>query len=99
MTLVWLRPLQLDPQLSDPQAAISEDRREIEGLVTWYNENNLSLNICKTKELIINFRKKGREHAPIYINRTEVERDREKLQKVVCTAQTITEANLPSMDS
>eukprot|EP00061_Rhincodon_typus_P001801 g15817.t1 len=25
--------------------------------------------------------------------------DRKKLQKVVCTAQTITEANLPSMDS
>eukprot|EP00061_Rhincodon_typus_P015860 g43777.t1 len=40
----------------------------------WYNENNLSLNVSKTKELIINFRKEGREHIPIYINRTEVER-------------------------
>eukprot|EP00061_Rhincodon_typus_P003694 g20741.t1 len=46
--------LQLDPQLSDPQATISED--------------------SKTKELIINFGKKGGEHAPIYINGTEVER-------------------------
>eukprot|EP00061_Rhincodon_typus_P011784 g37057.t1 len=33
-----------------------------------------ALNISKSKELIIDFRKEGREHAPIYINRTEVER-------------------------
>ncbi|XP_048465042.1 uncharacterized protein LOC125485591 [Rhincodon typus] len=151
----------------------SNYRREMEGLVTWCNENNLSLNVSKTKELIIDFRKKGRKHAPIYINRNEVERaksikflgvtitdnvswtsyidttikkaqqhffflsrlrkfgmsirsqtnfyrctterilsrckmawygncsalDCKKLQKVMCTAQTITEANLPSMDS
>eukprot|EP00061_Rhincodon_typus_P001815 g15858.t1 len=49
-------------------------RREIEGLVTWCNENNLSLNVGKTKEPIIDFRKKGGEHAPIYINGTDVER-------------------------
>eukprot|EP00061_Rhincodon_typus_P007707 g29678.t1 len=40
----------------------------------WCNENNLSLNICKTKELIIESRKKGGEYGPIYINETEVER-------------------------
>eukprot|EP00061_Rhincodon_typus_P001190 g13998.t1 len=39
----------------------------------WCNENTLSLNVDNTKELIINFRKKGGEHAPIYINATEVE--------------------------
>eukprot|EP00061_Rhincodon_typus_P013090 g39249.t1 len=149
----------------------SKYRREIEGLVVWCNENNLSLNVSKTEEQIIDFRKKGGEHAPIYINGTEVEKvesikvlgvmitdnlswnshvnvtvkkaqqrrfflrrlrkfgirsltnfdrctnetilsrcitawygncyaqDRQKLQKVVCTAQTITEANLSSMDS
>eukprot|EP00061_Rhincodon_typus_P016070 g44089.t1 len=108
--------------LSDPPATVSED--------------------SSTKELIIDFRKKGGEHPPIYINGTEVERvesikflraaqeiwrtltnsyrytiesflsrcitawfgnfsaqDRKKLQKVVCTAQTITKANCPSMDS
>eukprot|EP00061_Rhincodon_typus_P001080 g13662.t1 len=52
----------------------SKYRREIEGLVTRCSENNLSLNISETKELIIDFRKKGGEHAPIYINGTEVER-------------------------
>eukprot|EP00061_Rhincodon_typus_P010304 g34495.t1 len=49
-------------------------RREIEGLVIWCSENNLSVNVSKTKELIIDFRKKGGEHAPTYVNRTEVER-------------------------
>eukprot|EP00061_Rhincodon_typus_P012825 g38806.t1 len=39
----------------------------------WGNENNLSLNVSKTKELISDFGKK-REHAPTYINGTEVER-------------------------
>eukprot|EP00061_Rhincodon_typus_P014096 g40908.t1 len=41
--------------------------------MTWCNKSNLSLNARKTKELIIDFRKKGGEHASIYINGTEVE--------------------------
>eukprot|EP00061_Rhincodon_typus_P005528 g25150.t1 len=52
----------------------SEYRKEIEDSVTWCNENNLSLNVSKTKELIIDFRKKGGEHASIYINGAEFER-------------------------
>eukprot|EP00061_Rhincodon_typus_P017104 g45658.t1 len=48
--------------------------REIESSVTWCSENNLSINVSKTKELIIYFRKNEGEHAPIYINGTEVER-------------------------
>eukprot|EP00061_Rhincodon_typus_P009863 g33683.t1 len=53
----------------------SNYRREIEGLVTWCNENNLSLNDGKTKELIIDLRKKGGViYAPIYINGPEVQR-------------------------
>eukprot|EP00061_Rhincodon_typus_P003637 g20573.t1 len=49
----------------------SKNRSEIEGLVTCCN---LSLNVSKTKGLIINFRKNGGEYAPININGTEVER-------------------------
>eukprot|EP00061_Rhincodon_typus_P002308 g17154.t1 len=53
----------------------SKYRTKIEGLVTWCNENDLFHNVGKTKELIINFRKKGAEHTlPIYISGTEVER-------------------------
>eukprot|EP00061_Rhincodon_typus_P004168 g21893.t1 len=145
----------------------SEYRKEIVGLVSWCNDNNLSLNVSKTKELIIDFSKKRGEHAPI---RAEIEsvkslgvtitdnlswisygdatvkktqqrlffhrrlrkfgmsirtltnlyrctiesilsgcvtawydncsaQDHKKLQKVVCTGHTISEANLPSMDS
>eukprot|EP00061_Rhincodon_typus_P010779 g35320.t1 len=46
----------------------------MEGLVVWCNENNLSVNVGKTKELISDCRKNGEEHTSIYINETEVER-------------------------
>jgi hypothetical protein len=39
----------------------------------WCQENNLALNVDKTKELIVDFRKQQREHAPIHINGTAVE--------------------------
>eukprot|EP00061_Rhincodon_typus_P016952 g45429.t1 len=52
----------------------SEYRKEIKGLVMWCNENNLSVNVSATKELTIDIKKKGGEHAPIYINGAEVER-------------------------
>ncbi|XP_048449038.1 voltage-dependent L-type calcium channel subunit beta-2-like [Rhincodon typus] len=53
----------------------AEYRKDTEGLVTWSNENNLSLNVGKTKELIIDFRKKGGQHSPININGGEFEQD------------------------
>ena len=37
-------------------------------------ENNLSLNINKTKEMIVDFRKKQREHPPMHIDRTAAEK-------------------------
>ena len=37
----------------------------VRALGEWYQENNLSLNINKTKELIMDFRKEQREHAPL----------------------------------
>eukprot|EP00061_Rhincodon_typus_P018395 g47553.t1 len=148
----------------------NDESKEIEGLVMSCNDNNLSFNVSKTKELIIDLRKKGRENAPIFYNGAEVvsvkflgvtitdslswsshvdvtvrkaqqshfflrrfrkfgmsinshtnfyrciietiqsrcitawygdcsAQDHKKLQEVVCTAQTIMEANLPSMDS
>eukprot|EP00061_Rhincodon_typus_P016503 g44761.t1 len=52
----------------------SNYRREIESLVMWCSENNLFLNVGKTKELIIDFRKKEGDQAPIYIKGTEVEK-------------------------
>ena len=52
----------------------TEYRNEIENLVNWCGNNNLSLNANKMKEILIDFRKRKGEHAPVYINGDEVER-------------------------
>ena len=43
------------------------NREEVKALAEWCQENNFSLNVKKTKELIVDFRKQQREHAPIHI--------------------------------
>ena len=42
---------------------------EIENLVNWFGNNNLSLNINKTKEIVIDFRKRKAEHAAVHITK------------------------------
>ncbi|KAI4895689.1 hypothetical protein NFI96_005785 [Prochilodus magdalenae] len=49
-------------------------REEVSFLTHWCRENNLSLNVNKTKELIVDFRKQERVHTPITINGATVER-------------------------
>jgi hypothetical protein len=49
------------------------NRQEVRALVEGCQENNLSLNINKTKELMVNFRKPQREHSPNHIDGTTVE--------------------------
>jgi gmma-aminobutyric acid receptor subunit gamma/cGMP-dependent protein kinase 2 len=39
-------------------------REEVSALGVWCQENNLSLNVNKTKEMIVEFRKQQREHPP-----------------------------------
>ncbi len=48
-------------------------REEVSTLTKWCQENHLSLNI-KTKELVVDFRRQSREHTPITIDKTPVER-------------------------
>ena len=43
-------------------------------LRVWCPDNNLTLNVNKTKEMIVDFRKQQREHPPIHINGTVVEK-------------------------
>jgi hypothetical protein len=43
-------------------------------LAEWYQENNVSLMVNKTKELILDFRRQQREHAHIHIDRSSVEK-------------------------
>ena len=46
----------------------------VRALGVWCQENNLSLNINKTKEMIVDFRKQQMEHPPIHIEGTAVEK-------------------------
>ena len=39
----------------------------------WCQENNLSLNVNKTKEMIVDFRKQQRKHPTLHVNETAVE--------------------------
>ncbi|KAI3359037.1 hypothetical protein L3Q82_015413 [Scortum barcoo] len=49
--------------------------QEVRALTSWCQDNNLQLNVSKTKELIVDFRRRQREeHAPLSINGTTVER-------------------------
>ncbi|CDQ71546.1 unnamed protein product [Oncorhynchus mykiss] len=43
-------------------------REEVRDLAVWRQDNNLSLNVIKTKEMIVDYRKKRTEHAPILID-------------------------------
>ncbi len=49
-------------------------REEVSTLTKWCQENHLSLNIDKTKELVVDYRRQSREHTPITIDKTPVER-------------------------
>ncbi|KAI3363482.1 hypothetical protein L3Q82_012093 [Scortum barcoo] len=57
----------------DDETAYREVR--VRALTSWCQDNNLHLNVSKTKELIVDFRRRQREeHAPLSINGTTVER-------------------------
>ena len=48
-------------------------REEVRDLAVWCQDNNLSLNVIKTKELIVDYRKLSAEHIPILIDRAVME--------------------------
>ncbi len=48
-------------------------REEVERLC-WCHSNSLSLNVDKTKEMIVDFRRRSAIHTPLLIGRSEVER-------------------------
>jgi hypothetical protein len=49
-------------------------REEVRELAVWCQENNLSLNVSKTEELIMDYRKRQAGQAPINIDGAVVER-------------------------
>ena len=48
-------------------------REEVRDLAWWCQNNNLSLNVTKTKEMVVDYRKRSTEHAPILIDGAVVE--------------------------
>jgi hypothetical protein len=46
---------------------------EVRDLAVWCQDNSLSLNVSKTKELIVDYRKRSAEQAPINIEGAAVE--------------------------
>src|SRR4029434_10132780 len=49
-------------------------RKEVNLLTTWCRDNNLLLNVSKTKEIVVDFRKSHSEHPPLTIDGAAVER-------------------------
>jgi hypothetical protein len=47
--------------------------REVRDLVVWCQDNNLSLNVIKTKDMIVDYRKRRTEHTSILIDGAVVE--------------------------
>ncbi|KAM9433306.1 lipid droplet-associated hydrolase isoform 2-T2 [Salvelinus alpinus] len=48
-------------------------REEVRDLAAWCQDNNLSLNVIKTKEMIVDYRKRRTKHVPILIDRAAME--------------------------
>jgi hypothetical protein len=48
-------------------------KEEVRDLAGWCQSNNLSLNVTKTKEMIVEYRKRRTEHDLILIDRAVVE--------------------------
>ena len=48
-------------------------REEVRDLAVWCQDNNLSLNVIKTMEMIVDYRKRRTEQAPILIDGAVVE--------------------------
>ena len=49
-------------------------RREVANLMSWCEDDNLTLNTDKTKEIIVDMRKERRPHQPLIIRELAVER-------------------------
>jgi hypothetical protein len=52
----------------------SDFRQEVSSLVEWCDNNNLLLNPSKTKEIVVDFRKKKTHLTPLMINGENIER-------------------------
>jgi hypothetical protein len=59
-------------------------REEVRDMAVWCQDNNLSLNVSKTKEMIVDYGKRRTENAPIHINGALLEREFRGVQVPWC---------------
>ncbi|KAI5621396.1 gastrula zinc finger protein XlCGF28.1-like, partial [Silurus asotus] len=57
---------------SREQVEKSLEREEVQRLTAWCGANNLSLNIDKTKEMVVDFRRTQSDHSPLIIDGSSV---------------------------
>ncbi|KAL0174662.1 hypothetical protein M9458_030630, partial [Cirrhinus mrigala] len=67
-------------------------REEVAQLVEWCGANNLSLNVSKTKEVVMDFRRNSVDHPPLTIDSSAVER---KAQQRLHFLRRLKRASLP----
>ncbi|KAK3545747.1 hypothetical protein QTP70_011320 [Hemibagrus guttatus] len=48
-------------------------REEVQQLTAWSKANSLSLNVDKTKEIVVDFRRAQSDHCPLFINGSSME--------------------------
>ncbi|KAK3562354.1 hypothetical protein QTP86_033441 [Hemibagrus guttatus] len=48
-------------------------REEVQQLTAWCKDNNLSLNVDKTEEMVVDFRRAQSGNSPLFIDRSSVE--------------------------
>lgn len=52
-------------------------REEVEQLVSWCNDNNLSLNVDTTKEIVVDLRRTPADHSLLFISGSTIESGQE----------------------
>ena len=70
-------------------------REEIRDLAGWRQNNNLSLNVTKTTEMIVDYRKRRNEHAPILSDGAVVEQVGASSSLVSTSPTTLNGPNTP----
>jgi hypothetical protein len=64
------------PNPSVPMTVITDNddtayKEDVRDLIVWCKDNNLFLNVIKTKDILMNYRKRRTEHIPILIDRLQ----------------------------
>jgi hypothetical protein len=72
-------------------------REEVRDMALWCQDNNLSLNMIKTKEMIVDYRKRMTEHAPFASTGLQCSRLRDSSSLVYTSPTSYHSPNTPRL--